>query len=146
MILPDVNVLIFSFRRDTVHHAACRKWLLRTIKADAPFGISPLALAALVRITTNPRLYQNPSKLDEAFAFCEALLEQPNVRVVEPGERHREIFQRLCLITNTRGADTSDAWYAALAIESGCEWITCDRDFARFPDLRWRTPESSARP
>jgi len=33
-----------------------------------------------------------------------------------------------------------DAWFAALAIESGCEWITPDRDYARFPGLRWRTP------
>ena len=33
-----------------------------------------------------------------------------------------------------------DAWFAALAIESGCEWITTDRDYARFPGLIWRAP------
>ena len=33
-----------------------------------------------------------------------------------------------------------DAWLAALAIESGCEWVTTDRDYARFPGLRWREP------
>jgi uncharacterized protein len=33
-----------------------------------------------------------------------------------------------------------DAWFAALAIESGCEWITTDRDFARFDGLQWRAP------
>jgi predicted nucleic acid-binding protein len=31
-----------------------------------------------------------------------------------------------------------DAWFAALAIASGCAWITTDRDFARFPGFRWR--------
>ena len=30
------------------------------------------------------------------------------------------------------------AWFAALAIEHGCEWVTLDRDFERFPGLRWR--------
>jgi predicted nucleic acid-binding protein len=32
------------------------------------------------------------------------------------------------------------AWYAALAVEWGCEWITMDRDYARFPGLKWRVP------
>jgi hypothetical protein len=52
------------------------------------------------------------------------------------------IFQRLILDTNTRGRRVTDAWFAALAIESGSEWITMDRDFARFPGLRWRLPET----
>jgi predicted nucleic acid-binding protein len=34
----------------------------------------------------------------------------------------------------------SDAYLAALAIEHGCEWITTDRDFSRFPGLKWRHP------
>ena len=53
-----------------------------------------------------------------------------------------DIFKRLCIETNTRGTTVTDAWYAALAIEWGCEWITLDRDYARFPGLRWRPPES----
>jgi predicted nucleic acid-binding protein len=38
------------------------------------------------------------------------------------------------------GVVVQDAWFAALAIESGCEWITTDRDYARFEGLRWRAP------
>ena len=30
---------------------------------------------------------------------------------------------------------------AALAIEWGCEWVTMDRDFARFPGLKWSVPK-----
>ena len=41
---------------------------------------------------------------------------------------------------STWGNQITDAWLAALAIESGCEWITADRDYARFPGLRWRAP------
>jgi predicted nucleic acid-binding protein len=37
-------------------------------------------------------------------------------------------------------AFSTAARLAALAIESGSEWITTDRDFARFPSLRWRHP------
>ena len=39
-----------------------------------------------------------------------------------------------------RGNLVPDAYLAALAIESGSEWITTDRDFSRFPGLRWRHP------
>jgi toxin-antitoxin system PIN domain toxin len=140
MILPDVNVLIYAFRQDVPQHIVCRPWLERIILSDARFGISPLALGALVRITTNPRAYRVPSEPKEAFAFCENLLAQPHCQIVEPAARHWDIFKRLCVATETRGPRVTDAWFAALAIEWGCEWITLDRDFARFPELKWQVP------
>ncbi len=141
MILPDVNVLIYAFRSEVPEHPRCRQWLQDVVDGDARFGISPLALAAVARVTTNRRAYPTPSSLDDAFRFSDYLLGQPHCQIVEPGERHWDIFRRLCIETETRGPIVTDAWYAALAIESGCEWITLDRDFARFPGLRWRLPE-----
>jgi toxin-antitoxin system PIN domain toxin len=140
MILPDVNVLIYSFRTDVREYPLCRRWLDGVVLGEARFGLSPLALDALVRVTTNRRAYSEPSTLDEAFGFCDDLLAQPHCQIVEPGERHWDIFKRLCVETDTSGPRVTDAWYAALAIEWGCEWITLDRDYARFPGLRWRVP------
>lgn len=140
MILPDVNVLIYAFRADLPQHAVCRRWLVEVTSGDARFGLSPMALAAVVRITTNPRAFRVPSELEEAFGYCEDLLDLPHCQVVEPGERHWDIFQRLCIASNIKGSRVSDAWFAALAIEWGCEWITLDRDYARFPGLTWRAP------
>jgi toxin-antitoxin system PIN domain toxin len=140
MILPDVNILINAFREDAPQYSVCRPWLDGIVLGNERFGLSPLALAAVVRVTTNRRTYVNPSSFDEVFGFCEDLLGQPHCQIVEPGERHWDIFKRLCIETNTRGATVTDAWYAALAIEWGCEWVTLDRDYARFPGLRWRQP------
>jgi hypothetical protein len=145
MILPDVNVLIYAFRRDTPQHAVCRPWLDGVISGDARFGMSPLALGAVVRITTDSRIYAQPSTKDEVFGFCDDLLDQANCEVVEPSERHWHIFRRLCIETDTRGRRLTEAWYAALAIEWGCEWITLDRDYARFPGLTWSAPAMPAR-
>ena len=142
MILPDANVLIYAFRPDASHHAICRPWLENVLANNARFGISRLTLSALIRITTTSRIYQPPSQLGEALAFCEAVMSQPNCQIVEPGERHWDIFKRLCLEENIRGPMVTDAWFAALAIEWGCEWITLDRDFARFPGLRWKLPSA----
>jgi hypothetical protein len=93
-----------------------------------------------VRITTDARIFVTLSAPHEVFGFCTDLLAQPRCQAVEPGERHFDIFRRLCLDTNTRGRRVTDAWFAALAIEWGCEWITLDRDYARFPGLKWQAP------
>ena len=143
MILPDVNVLIYAFRKDVPQHSACNFWLTGVLAGQTRFGMSPLALSALVRITTNPRSYREPSSLAEAFTFCDYVAGQPNCQLVESGERHWDIFQRLCVETDTRGPRVTDAWYAALAIEWGCEWVTMDRDYARFPGLRWSVPPNA---
>jgi toxin-antitoxin system PIN domain toxin len=140
VILPDVNVLIYAFRSDMPQHATCRPWLERVVESHTRFGVSPLALAAVVRITTNPRAFRMPSTIDEAFAFCDNLLGQPHCQIVDPGGRHFAIFRRLCIETETRGSRVTDAWFAALALEWGCDWITLDRDYARFPGLKWQVP------
>jgi uncharacterized protein len=140
MILPDVNVLICAFRPDLPQHAVCRPWLVEIVSGDARFGLSTMVLSAVVRITTNGRIFKSPSLIGDAFAFCENLLAQPHCQAVEPGERHWDIFRDLCIQSDVRGARVTDAWLAALAIESGSQWITLDRDFARFPELDWRVP------
>jgi uncharacterized protein len=140
MILPDVNVLIYAFRSDLPQHIICRPWLGAVVSGDARFGLSPLALSAVVWITTNARAFRTPSTIAEAFAFCEDLLGQPHCQIVKPGERHWDIFRRLCTETDTSGPTVTHAWFAALAIEWGCEWVTFDRDFARFPGLKWHVP------
>jgi uncharacterized protein len=89
---------------------------------------------------TNPRIYPRPTKLEVVLRFADELLAHPGCVVVQPGQRHWPIFADLCVRTGATGPLVQDAWNAALAIESGCEWITTDRDYARFPGLRWRTP------
>ena len=140
MILADVNVLIYAFRQDTPQHAVCHHWLEGVIGGDARFGMSPLVLSAVVRVTTNPRVFRTPSTREEGFRFCDFLLGQPHCQVIEPGSRHWDIFKRVCTEADIKGPRVSDAWHAALAIEWGCEWITMDRDYARFPGLKWRMP------
>ncbi len=140
MTLADANVLIYAFRTDTEHHAVSRKWLDGIVSGAAAFGVSPLVLSAVVRITTNMRRSPQPSLHQEVFGFCDDLLVPSHCRIIEPGPNHWQIFKRQCTDTGTTGPDVTDAWFAALAIEHGCTWISFDRDFARFPQLDWREP------
>jgi uncharacterized protein len=136
VILPDVNPLVYALRRDDPKHAVSRAWLEDIVRGDATFALSKMTLSAVVRVATNRRFYPAASTLADAFGFCEDLMTQPHCQLVEPGERHWDIFRRLCVATGTRGGDTTDAWYAALAIEWGCEWVTFDRDFLKFRGLK----------
>lgn len=137
MMLPDVNILVQAFRQDTRFHDLCREWLEGVVNGEAHFGLAPQVLSGVVRIATHPRVFARPSELLEVLHFCSVLLEQPHCVVICPQAGHWQIFRRLCLQADARGNLVPDAWFAALAIESGCEWITLDRDYARFPGLRW---------
>ncbi len=140
MILADVNVLVHAFRADSLDHETCHVWLNGVVNGDARFGISPQVLGGVIRVTTHPKVFVQPSRVDDVLRFCQILLAQPHCVLIQPGERHWDIFARLCTEADARGNLVPDAWFAALAIESGCEWITLDRDFARFPGLHWNVP------
>jgi uncharacterized protein len=109
-----------------------------TLATPRRFGVSSLALSGLLRIVTNPKIFKTADQPATALSFCAMLLDAPNSVAVEPGERHWAIFADLCMRTNARGNLVPDAWFAALAIEHGCEWVTLDRDLALFPALQWR--------
>ena len=140
MLLIDVNVLVYAFRESTPEHKPYARWLEDCINSDQPFGMSDLVLSGFLRIATHPKIFDPPSPLEAALRFAEALRSQPNCVTIAPGPRHWDIFTRLCRTAKTKGNLVSDAYLAALAIESGSEWITADRDYSRFPGLRWRHP------
>lgn len=140
MILTDVNILVYAHRRDMPEHEAYRSWLESQVNSDAAYGLSDLVLSGFMRLVTHPKVFRSPSSLAQAMAFANQIREQPNRIAITPGERHWDIFRRLCGTANARGNLVPDAWFAALAIEHGCEWITADRDYSRFPGLVWRHP------
>jgi toxin-antitoxin system PIN domain toxin len=140
VILPDVNILIYAFRSDAERHRDYKQWLEDAINQPSAFGISPQVLASFMRICTHARIFAHPSSLEDSFSFCSALLKHPNATVLVPGEKHWSLFEMLCHNSKATGNLLQDAWFAALAIESGCEWISTDRDYARFDGLNWRTP------
>jgi toxin-antitoxin system PIN domain toxin len=128
-------VLVYAHRKDDSRHSAFRAWLTDLIAAPRPFALSELVLSGFLRVVTNPRVFARPTPLADALAFCSALRSRPNAVVVSPGPRHWEIFAGLCDRAQVKGNLVADAYLAALAIESGSEWATTDRDFARFHGL-----------
>ncbi len=146
MVLIDVNILLYAFRSDSPDHKAYRNWLESVVNSEEPYGLADAALASFVRIATHPRIFTPPAPLEEALRFAGALRERPNCVPVSPGPRYWEIFARLCKAAGAKGNIVADAAFAALAVETGCEWVTTDRDYSRFPGLKWRHPLSKGKP
>lgn len=129
---------MYAHRADSTDHERFRNWLSQVLNSDAAFGISDIVLSGFLRLVTHPRIFNDPTQLEIALAFVREVRDQPNCVLVTPGKRHWDIFTQLCINAGARGNLIPDAYLAALAIESGAEWVTADGDYARFPGLRWR--------
>ena len=140
MILLDVNVLVYAHREDAARHVEFRRWLEASLDSPSGCAVSELVLSGCLRVLTHPRVFDPPTPLARAIEFITMLRDHPRLTVLAPGPRHWELFLDLCRRAEARGNLVSDAYHAALAIETGSEWITTDRDYARFPGLRWRHP------
>lgn len=140
MLLPDVNILVYAHREDSPQHEQCLEWLEKLLNSDEAFAMSELVLSGFLRIVTHPKIFNPPSSLNDAQFFVSQIRNRPNCVIVSPQDRHWDIFTKLCEEANAKGNLIPDAYYAALAIETGSEWITTDRDFSRFPGLRWASP------
>ena len=142
MILLDVNLLIYAVNADAPLNKKAKSWLESVLSGHQPIGFAPMVLLAFLRLATRPGLFQRPLPIRTAFNLVASWLEQPPAAIVHPGPRHFQILRQLLLPLGAASNLISDAHLAALAIEHGAELASSDRDFARFPGLRWRNPLS----
>ncbi len=140
MLAVDVNILVSALRADARDHSEIASWLVRAVDGPELVAVSDAVLAGAVRILTHPRIFTPATPLVDALAEIGRLRSHPGVIPFVPGPRHWEILSELCRAGDATGNLVSDAQHAALAVEHGATWISKDRDFARFPGLRWRHP------
>lgn len=140
MIVLDANILLYAYDCASSEHTKARSWVERTFSDGTQVGLPWQTVAAFLRIMTNPKLPGERFTLKEAVHQVDQWLNQPNVRLLAPGEDHWTLFRQMILDGQAQGPLISDAQLAALAIEYGGVFHTTDRDFARFPGLRWVNP------
>lgn len=140
MLLADVNVFLYAHRPESARHDEYRGWLEAALTGLEPFGVSELVLSSFLRITTHHRIYREPTPVPTALEFCRTVVEAPAAVRVRPGPDHWALFTTLVATAGARGNLVPDAYLAALALEHGATWVTTDRGFARYPQLRWTPP------
>ena len=140
MTLPDINLLLHAYNSESPLHDAARRWWEALLNSTRPVGLSWVGMLGFIRITTHRQVLANPLPVAAACRHTRAWLARPYVTILDPGPRHAEILFGLLESLGTAGNLTTDAHFAALAIEHQAELHSTDADFARFPGLRWRNP------
>ena len=140
MIILDANLLLYAYDRTSEWHAKARPWIEEVFSGSEPVGLPWQTVTAFLRIVTNPRLGGERLPAAKAAEIVDQWLQQPNVRPLSPGDGHWRLLREIIVSGQAYGPLGSDAHLAALAIEWGGVLHTTDRDFARFPGLRWTNP------
>ena len=140
MIVLDANILLYAYDSASSHHKKARAWVEEVFSQAAPIGLPWQTVGAFLRIITSSRLPGERFGLEEAVQLVDRWLEQPNTRLLAPGDDHWSRLRGMIVEGQASGALVSDAQLAALTIEYGGVLYTTDRDFARFPGLRWTNP------
>ena len=140
MIVLDANLLIYAYNKGSSHHGTARAWLENTLSNVEVVGLPWQTVSAFLRVTTNPKLPAERFSLEQAARIVDLWLAHPNVQVLTPGVGYWPLFRRMVIEGRAAGPRVSDAEIAALTMEYGGVLYTADRDFARFPGLRWKNP------
>lgn len=140
MIVLDVNILLYAYDRTSPEHPVARAWLREAFSGQELIGLPWQAIWAFLRLSTNSRIFANSLSMEQAVNVVQQWTELKQVRLLVPGDRHWSLFRQMLIEGQVRGPNTTDAELAALTIEYGGVLHTTDRDFARFPGLRWVNP------
>ncbi len=140
MILVDANLLIYAKVSDFPQHERARAWLDNRLSGVAGVGLAWPSLLAFARLVSNPRVFENPLPVADAWRQVNEWRSSPVVFSPEPTARHGDVLSALVPEAVHRSNLLPDAHLAALAIEYGLTLCSTDGDFARFGDLTWENP------
>ena len=140
MILPDINLLVYAHNLRSPCHEKARAWWQNLLEGSDGITLPWVVIQGFVRITTHPKVFENPLPVADSLRRVEEWLALPHVRIVHPPENHFATWARLLGQLRVAGNLTTDAHLAALAIDRGLILHCTDADFARFPGLKWVNP------
>jgi uncharacterized protein len=130
---PDVNVLVAASRSDHPHHAIARGWLERAAAAAASGStliLMPMVVASFLRLVSSPKIFREPTPVEDAVAFVDALLAAQGVHLAPLGPEWPRLRQ-LCIDKQLKGNAVPDAWLAAATIYLGEHLVSFDRAFRK---------------
>ena len=130
---PDVNVLVAASRSDHPHHQAAFACLEEAVVAcadGASLKLMPMVVASFLRLVTHSKIFIQPTPVEDAVRFLDALLAVPGVEVPSLGAEW-PMLRQLCLDRKLTANAIPDAWLAAAVIQLGEHLVTFDTEFKK---------------
>ena len=140
MIVPDINLLLFAHNAGAKQHDPARRWWEDQVNGPISVGIPWVVTTGFIRLMTSSKVLDRPATPAQAIDFVTEWFQFPHVTPINPGADHLTRVRRILVATGVGGNLTTDAHIAALAMEYQAEVHSNDRDFGRFPGLRWHDP------
>ncbi|MGH9111595.1 MAG: TA system VapC family ribonuclease toxin [Acidimicrobiales bacterium] len=141
MILPDVNTLVYAYRREADHHDDYAAWLAGIVDGGDELGLVDHCLTGVIRIVTNPRIVADPAPTTHALAFVERLRGARRARrLSSTAATWATLASMIADDPGIRANLVPDAYLASLAITHRCRLATADRGFGRFAALDYFDP------
>jgi uncharacterized protein len=140
VIVLDANIILYAYDSNSTKHSQAKAWLEQAFFEETLIGIPWQTATAFLRIVTNTSLPGQRFTIEEAAQVVDQWLELPNVRFLAAGEQHWNSLRPTLIAGQARGPMVTDSELAALTMEHGGVLHSTDRDFARFPGLRWNNP------
>lgn len=140
MRLVDANILVYAVVESMAQNERAKDWLDEALNGIPRVGIPWQTILAFVRLVSNPRIFDRPASIMDAWLQVEAWLGCECVWIPAPTERHAEVLNALLGVPGLSANQVPDAHLAALAIEHGLVICTSDSDFNRFSEIRVENP------
>ena len=140
MIIPDINLLIYTYNTDAPYHDAAVEWWQDLMNGQQTVGLPWLVCLGFLRLMTSLKILNRPMESELALSHVRSWILRPQVQILQPGPRHLDILESFARKRLLSSALVTDAHLAALAIEHQAEIHSNDGDFDRFPGLRRRNP------
>jgi len=145
MLLFDVSALIAAHRIEhPFHEASATKLKLALASAVPRVTIPDVVWAGLIRICTNPRIFEIPSTIGQIRSFCEVVRKAPGYLHLTQNEATIDRLLDLCEASSSRANLVTDAYIAVIALDIAATVVTFDRDFRRFDGLKILDPSVAA--
>jgi len=141
MIAVDTNLLVYAHRADAEEHQVALEALTRLADRPGGWAIPMPCVHEFLAVVTGAAFGPRRTPMDVAFDSVLAWTGHPSCSLLSERDTHLGTLHALCLRARLVGAAIHDARIAAICLDHGVEELwTCDRDFARFPDLVTRNP------
>ena len=141
MIAVDTNLLVYSQRQESKFFESASACLRQLAEGDTDWAIPWPCIHEFLGVVTHPRILKPPTPLKLALEQVESWMESPNLMVLSETSGYWEHLHEIVIAGNVSGARIHDARIAALCSFHGVDELwSADRDFSRFPRLKFRNP------
>ena len=141
MRVVDANVLIYAVEAESPFHEASHRWLSDALFSSEITIIPWVSVLTLVRIATDPRIYDDPWSASDLMREVDWWLRTPSVLKHPPVDPSPALVAEMIEHKHGRGSHVNDAFLAAVAKTNEADVVSFDGDFAHYPGIRWVRPD-----